>query len=71
MGTKQDPGRYDCYAKAESDEPMFVLLARDEDAPRLVVLWADEAQRRGGSADKIREARQCAEDMRAWRRRNL
>jgi hypothetical protein len=29
MGTKSNPGPFDCYAKAEPDEPMFVLLARD------------------------------------------
>lgn len=29
MGTKNNPGAFDCYANAEPDEPMFVLLARD------------------------------------------
>lgn len=40
MGTKNKPGKYDCYANAEPDEPMFVLLARDPLAPFLVSLWA-------------------------------
>lgn len=40
MGTKSDPGAFDCYAKAEPDEPLFVLLARDWRAPHLVRLWA-------------------------------
>jgi len=40
MGTKRIPGTFDCYAKAEPDEPMFTLLARDDLAPGLVVLWA-------------------------------
>jgi hypothetical protein len=40
MGTKRNPGQYDCYAKAEPDEPMFVLLARDPTAPQLVRDWA-------------------------------
>ena len=29
MGTKRNPATYDCYDKAEPDEPLFVLLARD------------------------------------------
>jgi hypothetical protein len=29
MGTKNNPGSYDGHKAAESDEPMFVLLARD------------------------------------------
>ncbi len=40
MGTKNQPGEHDCYTKAEQDEPMFVLLARDKHAPALVWLWA-------------------------------
>lgn len=39
MGTKANPGSFDCYAKAGEDEPMFVLLARDASAPFLVDLW--------------------------------
>lgn len=40
MGTKRNPGKYDCYAKAEPDEPMFTLLARDPMAAHLVRIWA-------------------------------
>lgn len=40
MGTKNDPGRFDCYKAAGPDEPMFVLLARDPTAPSLVRAWA-------------------------------
>lgn len=40
MATKINPGAYDCYENAEPDEPMFVLLARDELAPHLTRLWA-------------------------------
>jgi len=39
MGTKNEPGVYDCYAKAEPDEPMYVLLARDPLAAHLIHLW--------------------------------
>ena len=38
MGTKNNPGVFDCYANAEPDEPMFVLLGRDKDAATLVRL---------------------------------
>lgn len=40
MGTKNKPGKFDCYHSAEPDEPMFVLLGRDPLAPVLVRLWA-------------------------------
>lgn len=40
MGTKNDPGKFDCYANVEPDEPMFVLLARDRLAGHLVSLWS-------------------------------
>lgn len=40
MGSKTNPGEFDCYGTALPDEPMFVLLARDEFAPDLVELWA-------------------------------
>lgn len=40
MGTKSNPGPYDCLAKAEDDEPIFVLLARDPIGAELVALWA-------------------------------
>lgn len=40
MGTKNNPAPYDCYANAEPDEPMFILLARDSRAAILVDLWA-------------------------------
>ena len=40
MGTKNEPGQFDCFAAAEDDEPMFVLLARDELAASMVAMWA-------------------------------
>ena len=40
MGTKNNPGSYDCYVNAEPDEPMFVLLARDQLAGFLVSIWS-------------------------------
>ena len=40
MGTKNNPGKFDCYANAEPDEPMFVLLGRDRLAGHLVSIWS-------------------------------
>lgn len=67
MGTKSKPGNYDCYVNAEPDEPMFVLLARDDRAPALVEAWADASEKRGTTPAKVEEARACAAAMRAWR----
>ena len=68
MGTKTNPGKYDCYAKAEPDEPMFVLLARDESAPEIVRAWADQRKFDSASDPKIAEAYACADAMEKWRR---
>lgn len=69
MGTKNNPGQYDCYEKAMPDEPMFVLLARDPLAPILVNLWADLTAARG-KPDKTAEARACADAMVQWKNAN-
>lgn len=39
MGTKRNPSTFDCYAKAEPDEPLFVLLGRDPMAGLTVAVW--------------------------------
>lgn len=39
MGTKRNPGKFDCYAKLADDEPFFVLRAKDPVAPMLVMAW--------------------------------
>lgn len=70
MGSKLRPGAYDCYEKAAPDEPMFILLARDASAPALVEMWAHDRERHGEEAGVVAEARECAEQMRAWRDRN-
>lgn len=74
MGTKNDPGIFDCYHNALSDEPMFVLLARDPSAPDLVEDWATERQRQidkgwrpKSDQAMVNEAVQCAAHMRHWR----
>lgn len=82
MGTKNNPGQFDCYAKLEPDEPHFVLRGRDPLAGTLVRAWADGAEQRlnaviAGSwitrrpeierqQAKIAEARRCANEMDAY-----
>lgn len=77
MGTKNDPGQFDCYAKALPDEPMFVLLARDPNFYEDVYKWA---MRRGLAIDcgerpqedgaMVNEAIRCANAGQLWRRQN-
>ncbi len=66
MGTKNEPGQFDCYAAAAPDEPMFVMLARDKHAPTLVWLWATLRELDGEDAAKVHEARTCAANMLQW-----
>ena len=77
MGSKSQPGAFDCYANAEQDEPMFILLARDRDAADLVDIWADArahliAVGLKPESDRamVAEARECANAMREWRLKN-
>lgn len=77
MGSKENPGQYDCYANALPDEPMFVLLARDPIGPELVEQWAirrvnliSEGKKPKADYALVEEARECAEKMRAWRTEN-
>lgn len=39
MGTKSNPGQFDCYAKLEPDEPHFVLRGKDPVGAYLVSAW--------------------------------
>ncbi len=77
MGSKTNPGEFDCYANALPDEPMFILLGRDPSAPDLVNDWADcraaeikNGRRPQSDQAMIEEARLCATNMRLWRSRN-
>lgn len=71
MGTKNNPGNFDCYANAEPDEPMFILLGRDKDAPALVRAWAKQRGRDGEDVDKVNEALDCAVAMEQYRKERL
>jgi len=68
MGTKNNPGAYDCYENADPDEPMFILLGRDRMAPELVRKWADERALAGEDPTKVAEALACAASMEKWRK---
>src|SRR5271154_947158 len=68
MGTKNNPGAFNCYAVADPDEPMFVLLGRDPIAPFLVGWWAGLKSVHDPNADaaKIKEAMETAKAMDEW-----
>lgn len=77
MGSKEKPGRFDCYTNALPDEPMFILLARDPYASILVKLWADLREREifadlrpKEDFGMVDEAVDCAEKMTEWRKQN-
>jgi len=63
MGTKNKPGKFDCYANARPDEPLFVLLGRDRHAAGLVRLWALLRAKDGEDPEKVAEALACADAM--------
>lgn len=74
MGTKNNPAPNDCYANALPDEPMFTLLARDTDAPALVMRWAIQREEMIFQGKKpcsdmamVDEAFAVAREMRKWR----
>ncbi len=66
MDTKNEPGAFDCYERAEPDEPMFVLLARDRLAPELVRRWVAERRAAGEDPAQVQEALECAFAMHEW-----
>lgn len=77
MGTKNNPGKFDCYKAALPDEPMFVLLARDEEAPAHVRNWARARANMIAVGTLppedilgVLEALELADTMERWRRRN-
>ena len=79
MATKNHPSEFDCYTKAEADEPLFTLRAKDPLAPVLVRLWAemraittpniDALPNRRASHERRKraEALACAAHMEEWR----
>lgn len=67
MGTKNNPGKFDCYSKADPDEPVFVLLGRDPIASFCVTLWAELNRAVNAAephcAEKSAEALACSSAM--------
>lgn len=66
MGTKSNPGLYDCYAHAAPEEDMFILLGRDRHASALVRLWALMREKEGEPAEVVAETRATADKMEAY-----
>lgn len=55
-----------CLNKARDDERLFVLLARDEDAPETIRFWIAKRIKRGKNKpddQKMIEAEECARLM--------
>ncbi len=72
MGTKNAPGKFDCYDNADPNEPMFILLGRDLAAPRTILEWVYERLRLYAdkpNLEQLLEALQCARTMLEWRPR--
>lgn len=59
MGYKKDDP---CLQKAYDDEKLFVLMARDDKAPRTILHWISESFYDQPDA-KLREAFECALEM--------
>lgn len=72
MGTKNNPGPYDCYAKLESDEPYFVLRGKDPIGWLLVQVWVTLRKYMADDLlpteyeKKLNEASDTANRMKDW-----
>lgn len=69
MGTKENPGVFDCHGKAAPDEPTFTLLARDPAASVLVGLWVVARVGIGKNDEddaQVQEANECSHRMAEW-----
>lgn len=63
MGSKLNPGKFDCMAAALPDEPTFTLLARDPLAAFLTGIWG---QIRAGYPDNAKVVFDQMLDRAAW-----
>lgn len=74
MGTKNNPGKFDCYEKLDGDEPYFILRANDRQAPALVRAWAKERERVAANSDDLEDLEKAVEatilsyQMEFWRK---
>lgn len=74
MGTKNDPGIYDCYATLHPNETYFLIKARDPSGGQIVRAWAHARARLINQGLKpesdrtmVAEALKCADAMDKWR----
>lgn len=73
MGTKNDPGEFDCYAKLLPDEPYFLIRAKDPVGAATVREWCrlrEEANVKPDDEARIAVAERCAEWMEQWREKH-
>lgn len=76
MGSKVNPGAFNCHAAALPDEPIFTILGRDPAASATLNKWADERIAQGKTTtqedfNRVYEARLVAREMELWRAANL
>lgn len=78
MGTKANPGKYDCYTAALDDEPQFTLNARDPDFKECIEYWAMRRLRRiqagqcpASDLAMVFEAEATAQEGANWRAANM
>lgn len=65
-------GAKGCLAKAAPDEMLFIMRAQDITSPKVVVLWiAENIYSTKTPDDKLREAFECALEMRRHHTRKL
>jgi hypothetical protein len=63
MGTKLNPGEFDCLEKLQPNEPFFILRGQDRSAAKCVRDWAARAQAEGVNPAKVAEAWHVADEM--------
>jgi len=54
-----------------ADEPVFLLRASDLCAAKIVLLWADLAERRGAAPEMVASARSQARAMDEWPKKKI
>lgn len=52
------------------DEPVFLLRAQDMWAPAAVDNWADLLALDGGDIATVKQAKECAKEMRKWQKKH-
>lgn len=76
MSTKSMPSKFNCYAAALPDEPVFTILGRDPAAPATIKFWIEERIRQGkyethDDVARIGEAKTESTAFVRWREENL